>query len=152
MAERSAPGGLKFVFDSGIARAFQNANIWIFRKTGGKLGAKVGKAPILLLTTVGRKSGKPRTVPLLYLPAGDKVIIVASKGGWPDDPLWYRNLKANSDVEIEIGGDRRDMTAATASAEEKAGYWSQLVAMYSDFNNYQSWTDREIPVVVLTPR
>ena len=105
-----------------------------------------------LLTTMGRKSGKPRTVPLLYLGDGDTVVLVASRGGTDTAPLWYRNLATNPDIEVQIGERNRPMRARTANAEEKAAYWPKVVAMYRDYATYQSWTDREIPLVLCTPR
>ena len=79
-------------------------------------------------------------------------MIVASQGGRPEDPQWYRNLVANPDTFVEIGADRRAVRAVTAGPDERARLWPKLVELYADFDNYQSWTDREIPVVVLKPR
>jgi deazaflavin-dependent oxidoreductase (nitroreductase family) len=83
---------------------------------------------------------------------GADVVIVASQGGRPEDPQWYRNLVANPDTFVEIGADRRAVRAVTAGPDERARLWPKLVELYADFDNYQSWTDREIPVVVLKPR
>ena len=83
---------------------------------------------------------------------GADVVIVASHGGRADDPQWFRNLAANPDAFVEIGADRRAVHAVTAGPEERARLWPKLVELYADFDNYQSWTDREIPVVVLKPR
>jgi F420H(2)-dependent quinone reductase len=80
------------------------------------------------------------------------VVIVASQGGRAEDPQWYRNLVANPDTFVEIGSDRRAVQAVTAGPDERARLWPKLVELYADFDNYQSWTDREIPVVVLKPR
>ena len=117
---------------------------------GGKLGATLRGAPVCLVTTTGRKSGTPRTVPLLYLRDGDNVVLVASKGGWDDHPLWYRNMRADPQVTVEVEGEKLTMTAVDAPDDVKAAYWPKLVAMYPDYARYQSWTDRRIPVVVLT--
>jgi deazaflavin-dependent oxidoreductase (nitroreductase family) len=103
------------------------------------------------MTVTGRRSGQPRTVPLLYLREGQDLVIVASKGGMSHHPLWYRNIEANPRVEIEIGRDRRWMLARRASADEKRMLWPKLVAMYSDFDDYQARTTRDIPVVILSP-
>jgi deazaflavin-dependent oxidoreductase (nitroreductase family) len=105
----------------------------------------------MLLTTIGRKSGRPRTVPLLYLRHGEDVVIVASKGGMSHHPLWYRNLKAKPEVEIEIGTERTAMRARTATVDEKAALWPSLVAVYRDFDDYQARTERNLPVVILSP-
>ena len=127
-------------------------NTWAFRMSGGKLGATFpGGAPVLLLTTVGRKSGARRTAPLLYLKDGDDYVIVASKGGMSHHPAWYLNLRDNPQVEIEVGSDKRRMTARIASPEEKARLWPGLVKMYPSYDDYQARTDRKIPVVILSP-
>ena len=124
-----------------------------YRATGGKIGGKFLRgAPVILVTTVGRKSGKPRTAPLIYLEDGDDLVIVASKGGMPHHPAWYRNLEANHDVEVEIGNERRKMRARRVSDEEKAEFWPRLTRIYRDYDDYQARTDRNIPVVVLSPR
>jgi deazaflavin-dependent oxidoreductase (nitroreductase family) len=126
---------------------------WAYRATGGKIGGKFLRgAPVILVTTTGRKSGKPRTAPLIYLEDGNDLVIVASKGGMPHHPAWYRNLEANPDVEVEIGSERRQMRARRASDEEKAELWPRLTQIYRDYDDYQARTDRNIPVVVLSPR
>jgi deazaflavin-dependent oxidoreductase (nitroreductase family) len=136
-----------------LIKLMSRLNTWAYRATGGRVGGKFLRgAPVMLLITVGRKSGRRLTAPLLYLRDGDKVICVASKGGMDHHPLWYRNLQANPDVEVEIGTDVQPMRARTASAEEKAHYWPKLTEMYRDFDDYQARTKRDIPVVVLSPR
>ena len=106
--------------------------------------------PICLLEHRGRRTGQLRTTPLVYLRDGDRVVVVASQAGRPQHPLWYRNLEADPDVTVQLWGDRLPMRAhrrrrgATAVAA--------LVELYADYESYQSWTDREIPVVVLKPR
>lgn len=128
-------------------------NTWVYRATGGRIGGKFLRgAPVMLLTTVGRKSGQRRTAPLLYLTDGDKVICVASKGGMPHHPLWFRNLEANPNVEVQIGNDITPMRAKIATDAQKAAYWPKLTAMYRDFDDYQARTERNIPVVILSPR
>ena len=129
------------------------ANTAVFRATGGRLGAKfIGGAPVFLLITKGRKSGQPRTAPLLYLRDGNDYVIVASKGGMSHDPLWARNLEANPDAEIEIGSQKIAVRARRANDEEKARLWPKLVAMYPDYDDYQARTERKIPVILLSPR
>jgi deazaflavin-dependent oxidoreductase (nitroreductase family) len=131
----------------------------VYRKTGGKIGGnwRVGAGakkpvPTLLLEHRGRKSGKLFASPLVYVKDGDNVIIVASMGGRDDNPQWYHNLIADPDVHIEMGRDRRAVRAVLASAEEKKELWPKLVDAYADFDAYQSWTDRDIPVFILKPR
>jgi len=152
MAERNMPGGIRVVMGSKLGKIFQDANVWLYRKSGGRLGSRMKGAPLLLLTTRGRKSGKSRTTPLIYLEDGSELAVVASKGGWPEHPLWYRNLQAAPEVQVEIGRDVRAMSSRTANAEERLRLWPRLVALYSEYADYQSWSDREIPVVLLRPR
>ncbi|MGE2718948.1 nitroreductase family deazaflavin-dependent oxidoreductase [Mycolicibacterium celeriflavum] len=135
------------------------AHVWVYRRTGGKIGAnwRVGAGfkkpvPTLLLEHIGRKSGRRLVSPLVFITDGDDVIVVASKGGSDTDPQWYRNLVANPDAYIEIGSDRRAVRAVTANPEQRARLWPKLVEAYADFDTYQSWADREIPVVILQPR
>ncbi|HWP65801.1 MAG TPA: nitroreductase family deazaflavin-dependent oxidoreductase [Candidatus Limnocylindria bacterium] len=135
-----------------VIRYMSRANKWIYRATGGRLGGKFFGAPVMFLTTIGRKSGEPRTVPLLGLAEGDTLVTVASKGGMSHHPMWYRNLTANPAVEVEFEGRKRAMTARTATPEEKRAWWPKLVAMYPDYAAYQARTERDIPVVILTPR
>lgn len=133
-------------------------NVWVYRRTNGRLmgrwriGAGFPRGvPICLLSHTGRKSGLVRTTPLLHLPDGERVVVVASQGGLPSHPQWYRNVLANPDVTVQVRGDVRRMRARTASAQERAALWPRLVALYADFDSYQSWTDREIPVVICEP-
>ena len=109
----------------------------------------MGKSPVLLLTTIGRKSGLPRTTPLMYLADGARIILVASNGGAEKHPLWWRNLLANPHAEVQIGREQVRMTARQATPEEHAQLWPRLVAMYGPYADYQKRTSREIPVVVL---
>ena len=136
-----------------VVKWMSAANTAIFRASGGRFGAKFLRgAPVFLLVTKGRKSGQPRTAPLLYLREGDDYVIVASKGGMSHHPLWFKNLEANPDATIEIGNQTIKVRARQASDEEKARLWPKLVAMYPDYADYQARTDRNIPVVLLTPR
>jgi F420H(2)-dependent quinone reductase len=123
----------------------------LYRWFGGAGVAHVGKAPVLLLTVRGRRSGKPRTVALLYVRDGDTFAVVASYGGSPQHPAWYLNLVATPAVEINVRGTHTSATARTASDEERARYWPELVEIYSKFDVYQEKTNRTIPVVVLEP-
>jgi deazaflavin-dependent oxidoreductase (nitroreductase family) len=145
------PLGMKVVLGSGFLRAMQHSNVWLYRKSGGKLGKSFMGASVLLLTTRGRKTGKPRTAALIYLEEGDQLVVVASKGGSPENPLWYRNLQADPSVEVQVGPEQRAMSARTASDTDRARLWPKLVALYSPYADYQSWSDRTIPVVLLSP-
>jgi deazaflavin-dependent oxidoreductase (nitroreductase family) len=135
-----------------VIKVMSALNTWAFRASGGRIGGRFRGAPVLLLTTTGRKSGQPRTAPVLYLKDGDDFVVVASKGGMSKHPGWYRNLEANPEVEVEIDRDRRKMLARRASDSEKTALWPRLVEMYADFADYQARTDRNIPVVILTRR
>jgi proline iminopeptidase len=119
-----------------------------YRLTGGWVGGWVG-VPVLLLTTTGRKSGKLRTQPLLYLSTDRGYALVASYGGSDRHPDWYLNLQANPEVEVQVGPLRRRMRASTASSERRAELWPRLVALYKDYDAYQKRTRRVIPVVEL---
>ena len=127
------------------------ANTLVYRLSGGKLGGRIFGNPILLLNTTGRKTGRSRTTPLLYLPDGENMVIVASNGGAQKHPAWYFNLRSDPEVEVEIGDRKLQVRAQDAEGEEKQGLWKRLVAAYPGYANYQKKTDREIPVVILHP-
>ena len=136
-----------------VVKVMSNLNTWIYRASGGRIGGRFLRgAPVLLLNTTGRKSGQTRTAPLLYLEDGDRYVVVASKGGMSHHPLWFRNLEASPLVEVEIGRRKLPMTARRATTSEKETLWPRLVAMYRDYADYQARTERDIPVVILTPR
>ncbi len=135
-----------------VIRVMSRMNTWVYRASGGRVGGRFpGGAPVLLLTTVGRKSGRRQTAPLLYLRDGDRYVVVGSKGGMAHDPLWVRNLEAEPHVEIEVGSRAMAATARRATKQEKAALWPRLVAMYPSYADYQARTARDIPVVMLTP-
>src|SRR5215472_10658029 len=131
-----------------LMTAFIALNIWLYRLSTGRVMGRMGGAPILLLTTTGRKSGRNRTVPLLYLKDDGNFVIVASLGGAPKHPAWFLNLEANPRVELQEGRERLACTARRASAEEKARLWPRLVAIYPQYADYQKRTTRDIPVVI----
>lgn len=135
-----------------VIKWMSRANTAVYRASGGRIGGRfLGGAPVCLVTTTGRRSGRRRTVPLLYLRDGDDFVIVASKGGMPEHPLWYRNLLDDPHATIELGRERFDVTCRTATPEERARLWPELVDMYRDYDSYQARTDREIPVVICSP-
>jgi proline iminopeptidase len=113
------------------------------------LGGGQGMIPTLLLTTVGRKSGRDFTMPLIFGRAGDAYVVVASKGGAPAHPAWYLNLEANPSVRVQVKADKFAARARTTSGEERAALWTKMVAIYAPYALYQTKTDRQIPVVVL---
>jgi deazaflavin-dependent oxidoreductase (nitroreductase family) len=124
----------------------------LYRASGGRLFGSFDGNPVLLLHHVGRRSGEERVTPLLYLPDGDDVVIVASMGGTPKHPAWFHNLTDRPETEIELGRERRAVRARVAGPEERARLWPRLVERYPGFDAYQHRTRREIPVVILAPR
>jgi deazaflavin-dependent oxidoreductase (nitroreductase family) len=120
-----------------------------FRANGGKVGGMFEGAPMLLLTTVGAKSGQPRVAPLVYTTDGDRMVIIASKGGAPTHPDWFHNLRANPDVTLEVGTETFPARASIPEGDERQRLWDQMVAQMPGFADYQRGTSREIPVVVL---
>ena len=124
----------------------EKAHMWDSTPVGGP-----GPLPTLLLTTKGRKSGKPRALPLIYGPAGDGYVVIASKGGMPKHPLWYENLVANPECELQVGAKRVTARARVAEGAERERLWNAMVAIYPPYTAYQKATERTIPVVVLDP-
>lgn len=120
-----------------------------YQATDGEEGHEWRGTTALLLTTIGRKSGEPRTMPLIYQADGDNYVVVASKGGWEHHPLWYQNLQANPEVEVQVWGDRFKARARTAEGEERERLWKVMAAAWPQYDDYQKKTDRQIPVVVL---
>ena len=132
-------------------RIFGGLHTRVYRLTGGKFGGKLGKVPMLLLTTTGRKSGRPRTQPLSYTRVGDGYAVIASKGGAREHPLWYLNLRANPLAEVTVGPERRRVRARDAQGEERERLWRALADLFPGYDRYAKKTDRQIPVVVLEP-
>ena len=128
------------------------AHNFVYRASDGRVGGRMLGSQVLLLNTVGRKSGRKRTTPLLYLRDGGDYVIVASKGGAPAHPAWYYNLKASPETTVQVGASEVRVRAEEASLEEKARLWPKLVEMYPSYEDYQKKTDREIPVIVLHPK
>jgi F420H(2)-dependent quinone reductase len=127
----------------------------LYRTTGGRLGHTIPGmgGRMLLLDHVGARSGAKRTSPLLYMPDGDNVFVVASKGGFPKHPAWYHNLLANPDTTVQIGSENRAVHARVATPEERKRLWPIAVKTYHGYADYQARSGgREIPVVILEPR
>jgi deazaflavin-dependent oxidoreductase (nitroreductase family) len=127
-------------------------NTWLYRVSGGRVGGSFDRAPVLPLHHVGRKSGERRVAPLLYLPDGEDIVVVASYGGAPKHPAWFHNLRAAPKTEIEVGRERRPVTAQVATEEERERLWPALLELYPAYGAYQARTEREIPLVVLRRR
>lgn len=132
-------------------RRWSRIHAVIYRLTGGRIGDRLVENDMLLLTTFGHVSGEPHTVPLLYLRAGEELVVIASYGGRPENPTWYRNLVADPNVEVQLGGTRKPMRARTADESERELWWPRIEAAYDGYRQYQSRTDRVIPVVFLEP-
>ncbi len=124
----------------------EKARLWDSTPVGGP-----GLLPTLLLTTKGRKSGTPRSLPLIYGETGDAYVVIASKGGMPTHPLWYRNLEAEPVCELQVGAKRLRARARIAAGEERERFWKQMAEIYPPYLGYQKATQRTIPVVVLDP-
>lgn len=127
-------------------------NAPIYRLSGGRVGGKLGKAPILLLTTTGRKSGQPRTAPVLYLADGDRFVVINTNAGNDKTPAWSLNLRANPEAEVEIGRRRVAVRSRLAEGEERADLWRRSMEQYEGWDFYESKLDREVGVFVLEPR
>ncbi len=130
---------------------FSRANVLLYRLSGGRIGGRMGRAPVLLLHHVGRRSGTARVTPVLFLPDRNRLVIVGSKGGANEHPAWIANLMAHPETTVEVARRRIRVRARLATEAERAGYWPRLVEMYPSFGLYQDRTDRALPVLVLEP-
>jgi len=127
-------------------------NIPLYRLSGGRIGGRVAKAPVLLLTTTGRKSGQLRTAPVVYLADGENLVVIGSNAGHSRTPAWSLNLKANPDAEVEVRRERRPVRARVVEGDERAELWRKHNEQYSGFDEYEARTDRDIALFVLEPR
>jgi deazaflavin-dependent oxidoreductase (nitroreductase family) len=123
-----------------------------FRANSGKVGGQFEGAPMLLLTTTGAKSGQARTVPVVYLPDGNRYLVFASKAGAPTNPDWYHNLVANPTVSVEVGSDRFGANAIVLTGDERDRFYAKQAELFPGFQEYQETTTRIIPVVALQPQ
>lgn len=127
-------------------------NVPAYRLSGGRLFGKVGTAPVLLLTTTGRRSGRRRTTPVLYMRDGERLVVIGSNAGNERPPAWSLNLAANPDAEVEIGRKRRPVRARVAAGEERTALWRQMNEQhYEGFDDYARRTSRDIRLFVLDP-
>jgi deazaflavin-dependent oxidoreductase (nitroreductase family) len=131
---------------------YNQAIIDEFRGNGGRVGGQFEGAPLLLLHTVGAKSGKERVNPMMYQAVGESYAVFASKAGAPEHPAWYHNLVADPDVTVEVGTALVPVSARVAEGEERELIWQRQKSDYPGFADYEQKTSREIPVVILTPR
>jgi len=124
----------------------------LFEETDGAAGNELQGKPVIILHTIGRKTGKVRKTPLMRVTDGDNYLVVASMGGAPKHPVWYLNLVDHPDVRLQDGPTVHELRARTASPDEKARLWPLATTVWPDYDNYQASTDRDIPLVVLEPR
>ncbi|MGE2834228.1 nitroreductase family deazaflavin-dependent oxidoreductase [Mycobacterium sp. SMC-4] len=128
------------------------AQTFLFKKTNGRFGDKFLRgSEVGILTTIGRKSGEPRDVPLLFLQEGNRIVLVASQGGRDTHPMWYLNIKANPAVTFQTKTGKLELVAREATDAERDEYWPKLDAMYPDYANYRSYTERKIPIIICDP-
>ncbi len=124
----------------------------LYRWTSGRIGGQMMNLPVLLLTTTGRRSGEARTRALMYLPKGDRYVVIASYLGEPRHPDWWLNLRADPKAWIQVGGQRLRVAAREADGDERARLWQEVLGRQGDYAEYQRRTERRIPVVVLEPQ
>jgi deazaflavin-dependent oxidoreductase (nitroreductase family) len=134
-----------------MQKVFSATHVFLYRASGGRIGGRFKKAPVLLLTTTGSKSGLERQTPLLYVQDGDALVVVASNGGADRAPSWYGNLRANPSAVARIGSDDRTVRARDANADERSRLWPKIVSAYPAYDDYVAKTTRQIPVVILDP-
>ncbi len=133
-------------------RAGGKLNVPVYRATRGRLFGRIGRAPVLLLTTVGRRSGEPRTAPVLYLADGERFVVIGSNAGNERTPAWGLNLQADPNVEVQVGSRRQKMRARVTEGEERRELWGRMNDQYGGFDDYRARTARDIPLFVLDPR
>jgi deazaflavin-dependent oxidoreductase (nitroreductase family) len=122
-----------------------------YMESGGEKGTELKGRPVILLTTIGAKTGKIRKTPLMRVEHGGEYAVVASLGGAPKNPVWYYNIVANPRVELQDGADTKDYDSREVFGDEKAAWWERAVETWPDYAEYQTKTDRQIPVFVLSP-
>jgi F420H(2)-dependent quinone reductase len=133
-------------------KATGKLNVPIYRLSRGRVFGNVGTAPVLLLTSTGRRSGQQRTAPVVFLADGDRYVVIGSNAGNVRTPAWSYNLQANPDAEIELRGAHKLVRARVAEGEERAELWRRVNEMYEGFDDYDAKTSRDIAVFVLEPR
>ncbi|HEY0516845.1 MAG TPA: nitroreductase/quinone reductase family protein [Solirubrobacteraceae bacterium] len=136
---------------AGVLRTFGKWNVPLYRLTRGRVGGKVGSAPVLLLTTTGRRSGQQRTAPVLYMRDGSGLVVIGSNAGNRNEPAWSLNLKANQEATVEVGADRKAVRARVTSGDERQRLWDSMNRQYEGFEDYDERTSRDIAVFLLEP-
>ena len=143
---------LSMAAPAGALKATGKLNIPIYRLTGGRVFGSLDGNPILLLTTTGRKSGQPRTAPVIYMPDGDRMVIIGTNAGNLRTPAWALNLEARPDAEVEVGRRRLPVRCRVAAGDERAELWRRFTESYSGFDDYAANVTRDIRLFVLEPR
>jgi deazaflavin-dependent oxidoreductase (nitroreductase family) len=146
MAERSGGPG------KAIGRTLMRVMVWLYRRSGGRIAGTMKGAPVLLITSTGRRSGRSWTTPVIYQPDGDGWVVIASNGGSPQHPAWWLNLRAKPESTIEIGRDSYPVTARSTTGEERERLWQKMIGVYPGYDGYTKKTTRLLPVVKLDRR
>jgi deazaflavin-dependent oxidoreductase (nitroreductase family) len=136
---------------AGVWNRLTGAHAALYRASGGRIGGSYKGAPVLLLHHVGRRSGRERVSPLIYLRHGADLVIVASNGGSHRHPMWWLNLREMSETTVEVGGQSERVAVRQASSGEKARLWPRIVEIYPSYADYQARSSRDIPVIRLSP-
>ncbi|MBA3842331.1 MAG: nitroreductase family deazaflavin-dependent oxidoreductase [Actinobacteria bacterium] len=134
-----------------LIRSLSRLHLGLQRLSGGRLGGRVAGMPVLLLTTTGRRSGKPRTTPLTFFRSGSELVIVASNGGADREPDWSLNLRQRPVARVQIGAEQLAVQAREASADERSRLWPTITGTYAGYARYERRTTRTIPLFILTP-
>ena len=135
-----------------FSRTATTLHTQVYRRTAGKVGGKMGGLTVGILTTIGRRSGQPRTTPLNVMADGECFLLVASNGGDDRPPQWFQNLQANPEATLQLGAESFPVRATVTTGDEKQALWPKVVAVYKGYDTYQRKTSRDIPVVILTPQ
>jgi deazaflavin-dependent oxidoreductase (nitroreductase family) len=135
-----------------MLRRLGKFNVPVYRLTPGRVLGRVGRAPVLLLTTTGRRSGEPRTAPVVFLADGERMVVIGSNAGNERPPAWALNLEANPEAEVQVRGTRAKVRARITEGEERDELWRQMNGQYAGFDDYRERTHRHINVFVLEPR
>ncbi|MBL4866501.1 MAG: nitroreductase family deazaflavin-dependent oxidoreductase [Pseudomonadales bacterium] len=134
-----------------LIKYFAKVNVWVYQKTNGRIMNKMSGSEICLITMTGAKSGEKRTLPLMYVPYKEGVVIVASLGGAPKNPVWFNNVVAHPQIDVQYHDKKMKLVARQVYGEERANVWPTCVKYYKPYESYQRRTNREIPLFVCEP-
>src|SRR5437016_13076334 len=148
---KRATGKIAALISQGLSRRTSNFHIELYKRTGGRVGGWAGFLPTLLLTTTGRKSGLPRTVPINYFRDGENYVVIASNSGRDAPPLWFLNLQDNPHATIQVRRATFAVQARQATPEEQRRLWPRLISRAYNYEEYRKRTSRHIPLVILRP-